>query len=79
MPIATGLMDVLFQWDAVGGANSYQLEIGTSAGASDYAVTNVGNVTSYTTQLPPGTYYTRVKAVTGGTPGTASAEQVIFV
>jgi hypothetical protein len=79
MPVDTGFMEVVFTWDAVGGADSYQLEIGTTSGASDTLVRNVGNVLTYTYTLAPGDYFSRVKAVTGGTPGTASVEQETFV
>lgn len=72
-------MEVPFSWDAVGGAASYQLEIGTTTGGSEYQVTNVGNVLTYTVTLPPGTYFARVKAVTGGVPGVASSEYAFYV
>ena len=72
-------MAIVFAWTAVGGVQSYQLEIGTVSGDDDYAVVNTGNVLTYVYHLPPGTYYTRVKGVTNGTPGSASVEQQIFV
>lgn len=76
---AAGWMTITFTWGAVSGAESYQLEIGTTSGGTQYAVTNVGNVLSYQVALPPGTYYSRVRAVIGGVPGTASTEQIFYV
>lgn len=72
-------MEVPFSWDAVGSATSYQLEIGTTSGGSEYQVTNVGNVLTYTVNLPPGTYYSRVKAVVAGVVGVASSEYAFYV
>lgn len=63
----------------MGGADSYQLEIGYTSGGSEYLVVNVGSVLTYTRSLPRGTYYQRVRAVTGGTPGTASVEHFVQV
>jgi hypothetical protein len=71
-------MQVDFAWDAVGGADSYQVEVGTTPGGTEYQVTNVGNVLSWSANFPPGTYYFRVRAVNSGTPGTPSADQVFF-
>lgn len=68
-----------FSWDAVGGADSYQIELGYTSGGSEYLVVNVGNVTSYTRSLPRGTYYQRVKAVASGVPGTASIEHLVTI
>lgn len=74
-----GWMVVPFFWDAVGGAESYQLEIGTSSGGTEYGTGNVGLVLTYSLGLPPGTYYSRVRAVIGGVAGTASTEDSFFV
>lgn len=73
------LHNATLQWDAVGGADSYQVEIGTTQGATNVVVTNVGSSTSYNRSLTVGTYYARVKAVTGGTPGSPSNEILIQV
>jgi hypothetical protein len=63
-------MEVVFSWTAVGGATSYTLQVGTSSGASDYGIYVVGNVLTYTLNLPPGTYYARVVDNFTGTPST---------
>lgn len=42
---------------------SYVIEAGTSRGASNIASFNVGNVTSYTVDVPPGNYFVRVRGV----------------
>ncbi len=54
-----------FTWAAPsgGGAASYVIEAGTAAGISNIGAFNVGNVTSFTIDVPPGTYYVRVRAV----------------
>lgn len=67
---------VAFVWDAVGGASSYVLQIGTSTGQSDRYNSNVGNVLTYTLTLLPGTYYSRV--VPQGA-GSTTVEQVVSV
>lgn len=68
-------MEVVFSWTSVGGATSYTLQIGTTTGASDYGTYDVGDVLTYTVQLPPGTYYARV---IDNFTSTASAEQGPF-
>jgi predicted phage tail protein len=41
---------------------NYVLEAGTAPGLSNAAVLNVGNVTSFRTEVPAGIYYVRVRA-----------------
>ena len=73
-------MDVPLSWTADGAATSYRVEIGTSSGATDYLLLDVGNVTSYTvSQMPPGTYYWVVRTMIGGSPGSATAERFFYV
>lgn len=67
---------VAFVWDAVDGATSYVLQVGTATTLSDIYNADVGNVLGYSMWLAPGTYYSRV--VPQGA-GSATAEQVITV
>jgi len=45
--------------------SGYVLEAGTQPGSADTATINLGNVTSYSVQVPRGRYYVRVRAVNG--------------
>lgn len=51
-----------FSWRAGAGASSYVLEAGSASGASNLGRFNVGAATSYSVDVPPGTYYLRVRA-----------------
>ena len=42
---------------------AYVIEAGTAPGATDVGAVTVGNVTSFETDVPSGTYYVRVRAV----------------
>lgn len=72
-------MEVYFSWDAVIGADSYQLEVGVTPGGSEYTVVNTGSALEYTINFPPGTYYSRVRAVVGGVPQTPTADYIFYV
>lgn len=67
---------VAFVWDAVVGATSYVLQVGTATTESDIYNANVGNVLAESLYLDPGTYYSRV--VPQGA-GSATDEQVVTV
>jgi hypothetical protein len=60
--------------EATGG---YVIEAGSDPGLSDIATVRVGNVTSFTTEAPPGTYFVRVRAVNALGPGLPSNEVVV--
>lgn len=54
---------VILSWGVSTGATSYTMEVGTSSGASDYGVFNMGTLTAYATPVPPGRFYVRVRGV----------------
>ncbi len=57
---------------------SYTIEAGSAPGLADLAVLRAGNVTSFMTTAPAGTYYVRVRAVAAnGVAGDASNEVVV--
>jgi hypothetical protein len=60
----------VLSWTASSGDGSaedqptaYVLEAGTAPGLSDVTTMTVGNVTSFRADVPPGTYYVRLRAV----------------
>lgn len=61
-----------FTWAAPsgGGATSYVIEAGTAPGLANIGAFNVGNANSFAIDVPPGTYYLRVRAV--GPTGTSA-------
>ena len=57
---------------------SYTIEAGSAPGLADLAVLRAGNVNSFMTTAPAGTYYVRVRAVgANGVAGDASNEVVV--
>jgi hypothetical protein len=70
-----------FSWQApsTGGVPAgYLVEAGTAPGLADLAVMLVGNVTTFSTSLPPGVFYVRVRGVDAqGNAGGASSEVVV--
>jgi len=67
---------VAFVWDAVDGATSYVLQVGTATTQSNIYNADRGNTLSYSMWLDPGTYYSRV--VPQGA-GTTTDEQTVTV
>jgi hypothetical protein len=55
----------------------YVIEAGSDPGLSDIAVLPVGNVTTFMTEAPPGTYFVRVRAINDKGPGLPSNEVVV--
>jgi hypothetical protein len=55
----------------------YVIEAGSDPGLSDIATLQVGNVTTFTTEAPPGTYFVRVRALNAKGPGLPSNEVVV--
>lgn len=73
-------LTVTLRWlaPASGGpVTGYQLEAGSAPGASDISVVQVGAATSFSTPVPRGTYYVRVRALNAGGPGQASNEVTV--
>ena len=65
---------------AQGTPTSYLIEAGSAAGASNLAVFETGNTaTSFATTAPPGVYYVRVRARSGGAFGSPSNEAIVSV
>jgi hypothetical protein len=66
---------VTVSWNAAGGcpADSYVLEVGSTSGATDIFVGDVGNITTLSQVAPPGTYFVRVRARNAfGVSGTSN-------
>ena len=56
---------------------SYLVEAGSTSGASNIASFNVGNVTSVSVDVPPGTYYVRVRGANAGGISNPSNEIMV--
>jgi hypothetical protein len=70
---------VNLQWTAPSGNahTGFVIEAGSAPGLSNLAVLSLGNVTSFSTSAPPGTYYVRVRAVNSRGASTPSNEVVV--
>lgn len=53
---------VTLRWSASSGATSYVLEAGTTAGAVNIGVVDLGGATAFSAPVPAGTFYVRVRA-----------------
>lgn len=82
----TGLVDygsgavVDLRWTVSAGgfpATGYIIEAGSAPGLSDLATLEVGNVSRFVTNAPPGVYYVRVRAVNARGPSGPSNEIVV--
>lgn len=78
---AGGQVALAWQPPAGGGApTAYLLEAGSRAGLTDLASTPTGGPgTAFSATAPAGTYYVRVRALIGATPGPASNEVIVVV
>jgi predicted nicotinamide N-methyase len=77
---SAGESTVTFSWTPPPGSETpvgYMVEVGSDPGLSDVAAIRVGNVTSFTTDVPPGTYFVRVRAVNALGAGLPSSEVVV--
>lgn len=75
---------VTFRWTAPGGTctpTTYELDAGSSSGASNLAVVATGNTSTsfFASSVGAGTYYVRVRAANGANLSTASNEVVVTV
>jgi endonuclease/exonuclease/phosphatase family metal-dependent hydrolase len=61
------------------GVISYSVQAGSTPGATDIAVVNVGNARAVSSSAPPGTYYVRVVAVNALGGSVASNEVAVSV
>jgi predicted phage tail protein len=70
---------VTLQWTAPSGNThaGFVIEAGSAPGLSNLAVLPVGNVTTFSTTAPPGTYYVRVRAVNARGASPPSNEIVV--
>jgi hypothetical protein len=68
---------VTLSWGASVGASTYIIEAGSRAGSSDLAVLNAGASTRYSIDVPPGTYYARVRGSNAAGASAPSNEIVL--
>ncbi len=70
---------VNLRWNAPTGPapTGYLIEAGTAPGLSNLARAEVGTATTFSTPIPAGTYYVRVRAVGARGPGLPSNEVIV--
>lgn len=66
-------------WRPVAGATAYLVEAGSSRGATNLGVFNIGGATSLVTSVPPGTYFVRIRAMNAGGVSSPSADVSVQV
>ena len=66
-------------WTNPGDTTDFVIEVGTIPGRSNIGIFHVGNVTSFSSDVPPGTYYVRVRALNDVGASLPSNEVVINV
>ena len=64
-------------WNPGSGATSYYIEAGSAAGATDVTRIEVGAATQYVVDVPPGTYFVRVRATSATGVSGPSNEIVV--
>ena len=64
-------------WNPGSGATSYYIEAGSAAGATDVPGIEVGAATQYVVDVPPGTYFVRVRATSATGVSGPSNEIVV--
>ena len=77
VPMVNDATEVAFRWSG-SGTSGHRLEVGSSSGASDVALLDVGPSTSYLwTRVPVGNFYARVKGLQGASVGAPSNEVLV--
>jgi hypothetical protein len=66
-------------WNALSGATSYRVDVGTAAGASNVSSQVVAGTNRQLSGLSPGTYFMRVTAVNACGAGPASGEAMFAI
>ena len=64
-------------WNPSSGASRYYIEAGSSSGTNNIAVIEVGAATRYVVDVPPGTYFVRVRAASATAVSGPSNEIVV--
>ncbi|MGE3277349.1 MAG: hypothetical protein AB7O67_19715 [Vicinamibacterales bacterium] len=75
----TADVNVTLSWGAATGASTYLMEVGSTPGATDLARQNIGGLTQFVAQAPPGTYYIRIRGTNACGTGPASNEVEVTV
>ena len=75
--IRTGGLQVQLSWSASPWATGYRLEVGSAPARSDLLVTSVGPITTFAATAPPGTFFSRVRAVNACGASVPSAEVAV--
>ena len=57
---------VRLTWNRLAGATSYRIEAGSASGLANLVNADLGDVNAFEGLVPPGTYFVRVRGVTGG-------------
>jgi len=68
---------VTLTWAPSQGATSYSLEVGSTSGASNLGMFDVGGVTSFSTPVPAGRFYVRVRGLNPSGASAPSNELVV--
>ncbi len=63
----------------MGSFSSYRLEAGTGPGLANLVNVDLGNVTAFEGLVPPGTYFVRVRGVSGGAVSPPSNEVTVSI
>lgn len=70
---------VRLTWNRVAGATSYRIEAGSASGLANLVNADLGDVNAFEGLVPPGTYYVRVRGVTGGSVTGPSNQVTVAV
>jgi hypothetical protein len=79
LQVATSGLSIVVSWAASGDALAYQFEAGSTAGAANLFVGDVGGLTQLQGPVPPGTYFVRVRSRYGSALGPPSNDVTFTV